>query len=76
MINKNSYSVLLIFSQIAFCVTIVTSVSPSCTSTDARSVSSSELSLAANIFATAVTADVISQEFKLPPPLSVYVSTE
>ena len=51
------------FSHIALCVTIVTSVSPSCTSTDASNVSSSLFNLQARAFATAVTDAVISQEF-------------
>ena len=52
-----------IFSQIVRCVTIVTSVSPSCTNTDARRLSSSLLILQASVFATAVTAAISSQGF-------------
>lgn len=46
---------------------MVTSVSPSCTSTDAKRVSSSLVSLQEMAFAIAVTDAVISQAFILSP---------
>lgn len=55
------------FSHSALCETMVTSVSPSWTSTDAKRASSSLVSLQEMAFAIAVTDAVISQAFILSP---------
>lgn len=64
--------VVLVLSHKARCTEIVTNVSPNCTKTDAKSVSSSLLSLQDTAFAIAVMVAVSSQEFIKPHPFIYY----